>query len=207
MSDNLIGYWPNVSRAYEVAKLGGFSIELVFDYDEYPMGRQDCDRVRKFFSDVEFKAGGDLVCEIMPPREAYKSKHHRFETLNDIQDRVCKATPIESIPLTITSASESLLKTAMDRLLGHSLTVKEQTVKIARVIAALGRYSEIKIEHLAEAIQYQARAVNNSDKLIGNQDGYIMLPNLDYKIRELSPENRIEFMKVLQDFFTKIENR
>jgi len=55
----------------------------------------------------------------------------------------------------ITSAGQNLLKTAMNKL-QLSARAYDRILKVARTIADLSASEEIKIEHLAEAIQYRS---------------------------------------------------
>src|SRR6218665_1418300 len=78
-----------------------------------------------------FKEQADIHCNAMMPSNMVKS--------------ICQ----------INEAGRSLLKMAMERL-GLSARAYDRILKVSRTIADLSASSEIKIEHLAEAIQYRS---------------------------------------------------
>ncbi len=85
----------------------------------------------RLIQEERFKADAALYCNAMMPSSLVK--------------QVC----------VITDAGRTLLKTAMERL-GLSARAYDRILKVSRTIADLAGSSEIKVEHLAEAIQYRS---------------------------------------------------
>lgn len=78
-----------------------------------------------------FKESPEIFCNAMMPSHLVKE--------------VCQ----------INEAGKSLLKTAMERL-GLSARAYDRILKVSRTIADLANSEEIRVEHLAEAIQYRS---------------------------------------------------
>lgn len=148
--ENLVGLWINLSRAYEIALLGNFSIRVVFNKD-YIQGFDDYESIKSFYKDVKFSKSGDLTVEIYKPD--YTENKINYETLTDIRNRVDKAKKNE-IPNDFKNETcNVLLKTAIERLsFPHSK--KESVIRISKIIAQLDNSKFIEPMHLAEAIQY-----------------------------------------------------
>lgn len=147
---NLIGYWVYLSRAYEIALLGNFTIQIVFD-KEYTQGFDDYQKIKDFYSKVDFIKDGDLVVEITEPN--YDQDLSQYETITDIHLRVENAKKNIKPNNKLNDASKLLLKTATQRL-NLSLDSREKVIEIATIIAQLEGKDSIRIEHIAEAIQY-----------------------------------------------------
>jgi magnesium chelatase family protein len=118
----------------------------------------------------------DLHVEVVPVSFDEMTAKRKSETSAEIRERVMKAREIQSERFknqeniycnammssntvkeicSINDAGRALLKTAMERL-GLSARAYDRILKVSRTIADLADSSEVKIEHLAEAIQYRS---------------------------------------------------
>jgi len=117
----------------------------------------------------------DLHVEVTPVSFDQMTENRKAEDSAAIRERVIKARAIQTARLKdhglhsnammpsqmvkdicqINDAGRILLKTAMERL-GLSARAYDRILKVSRTIADLAGSEEIKIEHLAEAIQYRS---------------------------------------------------
>lgn len=118
----------------------------------------------------------DLHVEVIPVSFDQMTTQRKNESSEEIRERVVKAREMQSerfknrtdiycnamMPsnmvkeiCVINEAGRALLKTAMERL-GLSARAYDRILKVSRTIADLAGSAEIKIEHLAEAIQYRS---------------------------------------------------
>ncbi|MCZ8020568.1 MAG: YifB family Mg chelatase-like AAA ATPase [Cyclobacteriaceae bacterium] len=118
----------------------------------------------------------DLHVEVVPVSFDEMTAKRKVESSEEIRKRVMRAREIQSerfkdnpevysnamMPsnmvkdiCVISEAGRTLLKTAMERL-GLSARAYDRILKVSRTIADLENTHEIKIEHLAEAIQYRS---------------------------------------------------
>jgi hypothetical protein len=184
---NIIPLWSNLSRAYEIAKLGNLSISIVFNRD-YIEGREDYNIIKKIYSDVKFESDGDLIVEITKPDGYKESKARKHETISDLDLRIEKAKQHKRPEIYKSqSVSDSLLKTATERL---SLTLSdiESIEKISRVIAQLDLANEIKVEHTAEAIQYRY-FTNKSEAIIAESNTMLFGDHIKIHIADIDTKD------------------
>ena len=118
----------------------------------------------------------DLHVEVTPVSFDQMTSNRKAESSEDIRARVIKAREIQAERFTgkneihcnammppqmvkevciISEAGNKLLKTAMERL-GLSARAYDRILKVSRTIADLAGSEEIKVEYLAEAIQYRS---------------------------------------------------
>ncbi len=118
----------------------------------------------------------DLHVEVTPVSFDQMTANRPSETSEAIRERVIRARDIQTARFAdspgiysnammpsqmvkelceISDAGRALLKTAMERL-GLSARAYDRILKVSRTIADLAGTNEIRIEHLAEAIQYRS---------------------------------------------------
>ena len=118
----------------------------------------------------------DLHVEVTPVSFDQIADNRKTESSEDIRERVMKARNVQQkrfaqeksihsnamMPSAmvkeicdINNAGRTLLKTAMEKL-GLSARAYNRILKVSRTIADLSGSEDIKIEHLAEAIQYRS---------------------------------------------------
>lgn len=118
----------------------------------------------------------DLHVEVTPVSFDQMTANRKSESSAQIRERVIKAREVQTkrfqehthiysnamMPpqmvkeiCAINEAGKTLLKTAMERL-GLSARAYDRILKVSRTIADLSGSEQIKIEHLAEAIQYRS---------------------------------------------------
>jgi magnesium chelatase family protein len=118
----------------------------------------------------------DLHVEVVPVSFDEMTGNRKAETSEQIRERVIKAREVQAerfkahediycnamMPANmvkeicvLNEAGRKLLKTAMERL-GLSARAYDRILKVARTIADLGGVADIRVEHLAEAIQYRS---------------------------------------------------
>jgi magnesium chelatase family protein len=87
--------------------------------------------------------------------KAREIQNERYKENEDIYSNAQMSSTQVRALCQISTAGQTLLKTAMNRL-QLSARAYDRILKVARTIADLSASEEIKIEHLAEAIQYRS---------------------------------------------------
>lgn len=87
--------------------------------------------------------------------KARELQQQRFANEKDLYSNAMMPTTMVKEVCKINSAGRTLLKTAMEKL-GLSARAYDRILKVSRTIADLANSDDIKIEHLAEAIQYRS---------------------------------------------------
>ena len=86
---------------------------------------------------------------------ARKKQQERFVKYPEVHSNALMPSQMVKEVCQINDAGKTLLKTAMERL-GLSARAYDRILKVSRTIADLSDSENIKIEHLAEAIQYRS---------------------------------------------------
>jgi len=147
---NLIALASNISRVYEIAKTGNHTVRLIASENAC---KQDIDLLNEFYG-FESHINPDMIIEVAySPNDVLACfKIKQDETLGDINKRIPKQINVSDV---VDSVSFKLLNVAIERL---NLGVNDVLIihRLAKSIAALGQCDKIKVEHIAEAIQYRS---------------------------------------------------
>ena len=160
---NILQGRANLARCIEIALLGELSIFLYIDYlEEKVPDEKELEDFKSAIPQVKWVDNLDEadiinVYDYINPSDLLKIKH-KSETLENIMNRVNNHIHITYEPDSYIAqeSSKALLKVACDRL---NLTLKD-TKKIdviSQVIANSSQSKNIRVEHLAEAIQYRPK--------------------------------------------------
>ncbi len=197
---NLNAIWANLSRVYEIALLGDYSITLLFQKTEYPQVTDDYKVIKETFKDVKFKNNGDLYHVIQPPYSYYPKE---AESVQDIIDRVEKARKNPHPLKYLDDTCHTFLNQTATRL-NFGLADVEQIKKTARTIAWLENRRSIEAVDVAEATHYSKTfKLHHEDGAVYTGDGVIHFPHisinkagLDYGMFEKTDvENAIKILK------------
>lgn len=188
---DVVGSWLNVARAYEIALLGNFSIEIVYD-DDYHNINDDYELIKEYYTEVLFKSNSDMMVQIYKPEPIFD--HFKPETKNEIIERVKVSMNNQEPDDKLDNACNSLLQNVCVKK-GLSLNQLNKIKNIALVIAKLDNSKNIECYHLAEAIQYQLKPLNVlSVENVKFGNGICISKNL-HSVDDI--KNAIEYLKNL----------
>jgi hypothetical protein len=151
---NLIAIYPNVARAYEIARATSNIWTLYYDKEEYPNGHEDCRMLTNFFNIASISDYNSIKVHVSRPvANTVVGQIKGYETIEEINKRVelREANKLSSFDLG--ENSKSILKTAYERL---NLTAAQifWAERISAIIAKLDNKKLIEPIHVAEALNY-----------------------------------------------------
>lgn len=187
---NILTEFSAVTRAYEIALIGGYTIQIVFDKD-YKNGFDDYEQIKKTFKNVKFVEDGDLIVHIHKPNEINSKV---FETLEDIYLRVDRVKN-NKIPTELTPQALTIINKSINRL---DLSIKQtaNAIRIASTIAQMCGNTLVQVEHIAEAIfciHFDNWLCNAENKSISF--GGIIIPK--YELEPDDIKGAIEYLQSL----------
>jgi hypothetical protein len=195
---NLIGIWPHVFRAIEIAKTGGFTVSMYYN-KENKAGSDDYKSIVSFckgwFDD--FVLDGDINIELIRPQQ-YHNKYGA-ETLDQLKNKVMEYLKNPLPENRLCDVSEALLKDA-NRRFEFSLAKNEKIKKIALTIARMEGSRKIEAHHIAEATQYNVPMQNDCVKALFNCNSML------FEIYDFF-QNIEDFDKAIADFKKEVECR
>lgn len=171
---NLVGLHCNISRAYEIARTGGYTISFAYYSDKEDRERNINPKDIKYFIDFFNIPNlvceeGDLIVEFLRPRwdDIKSCMTRKYETLEDIEIRIRQSLQFKKPSFdTISEGSLSLLGMAYERL-NLSLIDVQIIKEVSCTIAQMAFSDTVKVEHIAEAIQYRALLDEPQVKIYG----------------------------------------
>jgi magnesium chelatase family protein len=103
-------------------------------------------------ADRKAESSEEIRKRVITAREIQKE---RFKDAQGVHHNAMMPSQMVKKVCAINEAGKTLLKTAMDRL-GLSARAYDRILRMSRTIADLNGSDDIKIEHIAEAIQYRS---------------------------------------------------
>jgi len=163
--DNVTGLYSHLSRAFEIALLGGFTIRLVkaSNVDDKKPTDNDLIILSELFDEVDFTTEEyglrdlekiHLNLEISVPHISEIISNRISESVDLVVKRSNEAKSNVLPEFKLSEAGRALLSNAYSKLDNIDLIKLDSIIQISRVIAQLHNSKEIKLEYLAEAIQY-----------------------------------------------------
>lgn len=154
---NLIALAHNISRVYEICKAGNHSVKIIASGSA---NKEDIPLLNSFYGFSETN-NPDITIELCyGPHDVLNCflPNNRTETIDQVNERIPKLPP--TTDRSFDKSCSSFLKTAIEKLKLGVLDV-HVILNVANTIAHISKSDIIKVEHVAEAIQY--RSIKISD--------------------------------------------
>lgn len=150
---NFVQLAGNISRVYEIAKLGNHTVKIVPSEN---CNVEDIELLNTFYG-FTTSDNPDMIVELCYSDVDVLivfTTRGKSETLEQINERLSRVRAIDVSP-EIDTVSLSLLKTAITKLkLGVNDVLK--IYALSKTISRLENCNQIKVEHVAEAIKYRS---------------------------------------------------
>lgn len=163
MKVNIFAGNENLFRVFEICAVGGHTVKLINSTDEdSALDNKQIDLLTKHLNSTPhgeivtndyFQA--DIIIELAKPDFVSIISARKNETLADIVLRVDSVDSTIQVKTDLTESSNTLLKTAYDRLNLQPYEV-EIIIKVAETIAKIDGKEKLEPFHIAEAIQYRS---------------------------------------------------
>lgn len=137
---------PGVVQRY-LGKVSGPLLDRIdLHVEVVPVGFDEMTSHRKSQTSIEIRE------RVVMARQA---QSHRFRNASYVHCNAMMSSSMAKEICVISDSGKKLLKTAMERL-GLSARAYDRILKVSRTIADLSGTEDIRLEHLAEAIQYRS---------------------------------------------------
>lgn len=159
MKQNIVMLGENIARAFEIARGGGHSLSIVpGDTDNDRQMKDNCNFLRQ-----QYAAGDDYASDIVVElhnidrqsiiRSYSTSSYETLEHINQRIEHYRNNSP--SVDLSLSGPVLKILESAIDKL-SLSVVQVQSIISVSKTIAGMGGSNLVKVEHIAEAIQYQS---------------------------------------------------
>lgn len=154
MKVNQFGGQEKLKRAYEIALTGNYLIKIFAPELTQEQINEYIQPIKECIADNDETP--HLLIELQKPDFFDLVSRRKCETLEDVKKRAKEKRLNNDKPeIDISDASETLLKTAYERLnlMPHEIGI---ILNVAATIAQMDNSKKIDLQHVAEAIQYRS---------------------------------------------------
>ena len=158
---NLYAGNENAMRAYEIAKCGNHNMLLLTNkIEDGGVDKSQLNLLRNYFNSLfDPNKPVDIYIEVVRPDFNTIVGNYKGETIDQVNERIkaFKRNPpiITHACIGVNNSIDSLIKTAYERL-GLCPYEIQIILDVATTIAKIDKSKEVKVEHIAEAIQYRS---------------------------------------------------